>query len=324
MSFRKLDPYYIILGLALLVFVAFKWRFLDLPLYWDEAWVYGPAVRAMHASGLSLLPNTIGTELSRGHPLLFHFMAAFWAQCFGDSNASLHAFALTLSVALLIVIFQVGKFLGSPLIGLSAVLVTGLNEIFLAQSSILLPEIPLALFSLLALWAFISKNWFGYLVAATCALFIKESAIVLIIAVFCWNLISSLWDRDGNGSWPALKRSLIALAPIVPGVLFLGYQKVTYGWYFFPVHLGLISWDIKDIHYLFKFGYREAAGTELADLYVEFGDCLNGGVHFVDGLGYFFLRFIAHLSQEPGKIIDLLGCLLGVDDDFVDQRSIFG
>jgi hypothetical protein len=101
------------------------------------------------------------------------------------------------------------------------------------------------------------KNWFGYLVAATCALFIKESAIVLIIAVFCWNLISSLWDRDGNGSWPALKRSLIALAPIVPGVLFLGYQKVTYGWYFFPVHLGLISWDIKDIHYLFKFGYRE-------------------------------------------------------------------
>lgn len=257
MALRKIDPYTAALGMLLMVFVAFKWRFLDLPLYWDEAWVYGPAVREMHANGLSLLPDTIGTELSRGHPLLFHFLAALWTALFGASNFSLHAFALIISVSLLLVIFHVGKYLGSPLIGLAAVLITGLNEIFLAQSSILLPEITLALFSLLATWAFVSKKWLGFVIAATCALFIKESAIVLIIAAFCWNFISSLFDRGEKDPRSLLKWSLITLFPILPGSIFLLYQKVTYGWYFFPVHLGLISWDIKDIHFLFKFGYQE-------------------------------------------------------------------
>ena len=257
MAFRKIDPYYTILALLVIVLVAFKWKSLDLPLYWDEAWVYGPAVRAMDTNGLSLLPNTIGTELSRGHPLLFHFMAALWTGCFGATNTSLHAFALTLSIALLITIFHVGKYLGSPLIGLAAVFITGSNEIFLAQTSILLPEIALALFSLLAVWAFITNKWIAYVFTATCALLVKESAIVLIIAAFCWNLVSYILDRGKNGLSRPLKWSLVALAPILPGVLFLLYQKITYGWYFFPVHLGLISWDIKDIHFLFKFGYRE-------------------------------------------------------------------
>ena len=95
------------------------------------------------------------------------------------------------------------------------------------------------------------------LIAATCALLVKESAIVLILAAFCWTLIRSILDRGENDAPEPLKWSLITVAPIVPGFLFLLYQKITYGWFFFPVHLGLISWDIKDIHYLFKFGYRE-------------------------------------------------------------------
>ncbi len=266
---RGTYPYYAVLAALMVAFIAFKWKFIGLPLYWDEAWVYGPAVRAMHENGASLLPNTIGPELSRGHPLLFHFLATLWTYVFGVSNASLHAFALTISSMLLIAIFHVGRSLGSPLIGLAAVLITGLNEIFLAQSAILLPEVTLALFSLLAIWAVISRSWFGYVIAATCALLTKESAVVLILAVFAWNLVS--WFSDGGRSGTRLltQRSLIILAPIVPGALFLNYQKLTFGWYFFPVHLDLMSWDIRDIHYLFKFGYRrlfEQQGMEWATL----------------------------------------------------------
>lgn len=255
--------------MALVAFVAYKWQFLGLPLYWDEAWVYGPAVKAMHANGLSILPNTIGTELSRGHPLLFHFMAAFWACLFGASNASLHAFSLLLATILLFLTYWIGSKLGSRQIGTAAMLLVGLNEIFLAQSAILLPEIALGIFLLLAVWAYLSKHVAGYIAAATCALFIKESAIVLILTLVCWQVILIFTEKPADkirNGWCWL---FIILAPLVPAFLFLLYQRLTYGWFFYPLHMGLISWDIRDIHYLFKFGYRmlfEQQGMEWATL----------------------------------------------------------
>lgn len=269
MVLKRAYIYNIGIFLLLVAFVAFKWQFLDLPLYWDEAWVYGPAVKAMHSNGLSILPNTIGTELSRGHPLLFHFLAAVWSFFFGPSNISLHTFSLVLSTILLFLVYHVGSKLGSRQIGTAAVLLVGLNEIFLAQSGILLPEVALGLFFLLAVSAFISRNVIGYIIAATCALFIKESAIVLIIALSCWQLISTIADKPTDGLRSTARWQAIILSPLLPAFLFLLYQRITYGWFFFPVHLGLISLDIQDIHYLFKFEYRklfEQQGMEWATL----------------------------------------------------------
>ncbi|MBP9081369.1 MAG: glycosyltransferase family 39 protein [Flavobacteriales bacterium] len=254
---------------VLIAFVAFKWHFLGLPLYWDEAWVYGPAVKAMHTNGLSILPNTIGTELSRGHPLLFHFMAALWATLFGASNTSLHTFSLLLATILLFLVYWIGSKLGSRQIGLAALLLVSLNETFLAQSSILLPEIAMGLSLLLAVWAYMSENVAGYIVAATCALFIKESAIVLVLALICWQAISVFISKPTNQSRSGWRWFVVIPTPLVPAFLFLLYQRLTYGWFFYPLHIGMISWDIRDIHYLFKFGYRvlfEQQGMEWATL----------------------------------------------------------
>lgn len=269
MALNRKWLYHLGAALALVTFVAYKWRFLGLPLYWDEAWVYGPAVKAMSTNGLSILPNTVGTELSRGHPLLFHFMAALWASFFGASNTSLHAFSLVLATTLLCLVYWIGSKLGSPQIGLAALLLVGLNEVFLAQSSILLPEVALGLFLLLAVWSFISKNVVGYVVAATCALFVKESAIVLVLALFFWQTLSILINRPAgtpNSEW---RWVAILSTPLAPAFLFLLYQRLRYGWFFYPLHMDLISWDIRDIHYLFKFGYRilfEQQGMEWATM----------------------------------------------------------
>ncbi len=257
MVLKRAYKYNVCIFLLLVAFVAFKWQFLSLPLYWDEAWVYGPAVKAMLSNGLSILPDTIGTKLSRGHPLLFHFMAATWSSIFGASNVSLHAFSLLLSTILLFLVYRVGVKLGSHQIGIAAALLVGLNEIFLAQSGILLPEVALGLFLLLAVSAFISKNMLGYLIAATCALFVKESAIVLVLALACWQVISTFANKPFDGLRCTALWLTVILLPLLPAFIFLLYQRITYGWFFFPVHLGLISFDIRDIHYLFKFGYRE-------------------------------------------------------------------
>ncbi|MCO5274718.1 MAG: glycosyltransferase family 39 protein [Flavobacteriales bacterium] len=289
--------------LALVAFVGYKWQFLSLPLYWDEAWVYGPGVRAMHANGLSILPNTIGTELSRGHPLLFHLMAALWASCFGASNPSLHAFSLLLATILLFLTYWIGSKLGSRQIGLAAMLMVGLNEIFLAQSALLLPEIALGVALLLAAWAYVQKHVAGYIAAATCALFIKESALVLILALICWHSISTTSRKSAANSkpwWPWLG---IILSPLLPATLFLLYQRISYGWFLYPLHMGLISWEIKDIHYFFKFGYRELfeqQGMEWATL--AFG--LIAPMAWKGWRKWYFGIMVAFLYVAAIKVLD--------------------
>lgn len=262
-------PYHIGTALVVAVFISYKWQFLGLPLYWDEAWVYGPAVRAMNANGISLLPNTIGPDLSRGHPLLFHVLASTWSLPWGESNTSLHAFALFVSVSLLALVYMVGSKFGSPQIGLAAILLLGCNEIFIAQSAILLPEVLLGLFMLLAVRTFVSKHIVGYIVTSTCALFVKESALVMILALLCWQAVSILADKSVDQLKHHLKWVVITLFPIVPAFLFLLYQRTEYGWFLYPTHLELVSLNIKDVHYLFKFGYRELfeqQGMEIATL----------------------------------------------------------
>ena len=93
------------LFIILLVFVALKIPHLHYAYFWDESWPYAPALRAMYLHGPGLMPNAIDPELSRGHPLLFHALAATWMKIFGTSHVSLHSFALLISILFLIFIY---------------------------------------------------------------------------------------------------------------------------------------------------------------------------------------------------------------------------
>ena len=254
---------------AILSFVAFKWSFLGLPLFWDEAWVYGPAARAMYSNGLSLLPNTIGTELSRGHPLLFQFLSACWMHVFGTSNFALHAFALTVSVLLLAVVYILGCRLASNWVGLSSVVLVILSEPFLAQSGILLPEIMLSLCVLIAIGAYITKSIIGTILSISAALLIKESAVVLVLALLCWHFLAWAMRIEPRSLRDRRRWTMYLAAPLLIGLAFHTYQRFAYGWFFYPEHLGLMSWDVRDIHYTFKLAYRdlfEQQGMEWATL----------------------------------------------------------
>lgn len=251
------DPYTWVLCALLAAFVAFKWSYLGLPYFWDEAWVYAPAVQAMHAHGPSLLPDALPPELSRGHPLLFHFLASLWMVPFGSSIASAHAFALTVSVVLLVLTYVIGTTLGDRWVGLGAVGLLLVNEMFLAQSAILLPEVLLALFVLVAVWAYARRRPWIYVGAATCALLVKESAVVLVLAVFGWHLLRSIvppvsMPRRERWRWGGL-----ALLPLGLAGCFFVYQRIRLGWFFYPDHLGLITWAERDITYKVRLAFHD-------------------------------------------------------------------
>ena len=52
MKKNKIDYYFIALLTVIAVFVAFKWQHLGLPYFWDEAWVYAPAVLEINKNGV--------------------------------------------------------------------------------------------------------------------------------------------------------------------------------------------------------------------------------------------------------------------------------
>jgi len=249
-------PYHIAalgIGIAL---VLFKSGFIGLPLFWDEAWVYAPAVRTMYANGPTLLPDAIPTELTRGHPLLFHFLATLWMKLWGTSNAVLHVFALFISVLTLVAIHLTGNRIAGAPVGAAATLMVAVNEAFLAQSGILLPEILLALFVLLTAWMFIERNVVGYVVMGTCALLTKESALVVILAILTWQTILLFTKGDSEQVRTRWKWMGIICMPILLASLFFLYQYRVFGWVFYPEHLGLMSFDPKDVHYQFKLAFN--------------------------------------------------------------------
>ncbi|MEO8588942.1 MAG: hypothetical protein ABI432_06225 [Flavobacteriales bacterium] len=206
---------------------------------------------------MSLLPDAIDVKLSRGHPLLFQCATASWMHLFGPTRESMHTFALSISVGLLVATYWVGSRVASQQVGVAATLLLALNEAFLAQSGILLPEVLLALLGLLAAGFYITRSPWMYVIAALAALMTKESALVLVLALLVWHTVSlfmaPIASRRVKDRW----WFVILASPLLLASSFFVFQKLEFGWYFFPEHLGLITWDLKDIIYKIKLAYGD-------------------------------------------------------------------
>ena len=216
-------------SIALLAFVALKIPHLGLPFFWDEAGVYGKMVFEFATHDLSLHPKAIDQWLSRGHPLLYPNIIAIGCKLFGTSVTVAHAGNFILACALVISMFFHLSKAFHPWVGLGASLILMSMPLFFTQSVFVLPEVALALMLWWTTWAFIHKNYIIYILAGTCAILIKEPALIWIGALFGWSLV---FDRL------ALYKKLLWLAPYIPFGVFLLIQKQTFGWYFFPYHTG--------------------------------------------------------------------------------------
>jgi len=218
--------------------VILKFNHVSLPFYWDEAWAYGPAVYEMYHHGLSLLPDALPTDLSRGHPLLFHFSAALWMKIFGTGVFSLHCFAMAIALSLLVVIFQFAKYFLSIQTALMASLLMGVQSLFLAQASLLLPEMFLSLWIIVSLLFYLKGKYALYAISASCAMLTKETAVTLLLTVVCFHLIFQK-KKTFN--------SLLLIVPFIPWIIFTLLQKHYHGWYFFPEHIGFLNFSIVHI-----------------------------------------------------------------------------
>ena len=258
-KFKKLFSHRDITLIAFLfiviIFTAFKSQHLFLPYFWDEAWSYIPAITMMNNTGLSLLPDALPPDISRGHPLLYYFLAASWMRIWGDSVFVMHFFGLTVSLLLLATMYFSGVKIFSPPVAVMAVAAFCLQAVFLAQSVLLLPEVMLTLFSFLAVCFFIIQRRLMYFICALCMLLTKETGLVVIAAIATWHVMNTFLSGS-MFSKESIKQLAVIIAPVAAASVFFMVQYLQQGWFFFPEHIHMIDLGMPVIKDKIQFCYQ--------------------------------------------------------------------
>ncbi|MCF8388146.1 MAG: glycosyltransferase family 39 protein [Bacteroidales bacterium] len=239
---------YVILAISVVSFVILKIPDLKLPFYWDEAWPFSHAIFKLYEHGLSFSPDAIPTEISRGHPILFHFLTVIWMNIFGTSLLAMNSFPLFLSVILLLAVFFVGKGLFNKETGLIATLLLGFQAVFVAQASFLLLEVQLSLFLLLMFYFHIKRKYIWFVLFGAAAILTKETAVFGIITLMIWEFARLFFPKAYSSNFKQfLLRELILIIPVAIASIYYISQKFIHGWLFFPTHVDFISWEFQDI-----------------------------------------------------------------------------
>ena len=238
--------YTILTLLSIVVFAALQYPSLNLPYFGDEAWVYGSAVRILADHPLSLMPDALPLHYSRGHPLLFYFLTASWLKILGNTIFQSHLFMLLLASLLLWFTFKTGELLFNRKVGFLSAFALILQPIFVAQSAIVLPEITVALFTVLSCYFFLTQKRWLYLCFGTALVLIKESGIILISSLAAFQFFKGIKQPK-----ELIKEIAITIVPFLFFALFLWVQKKHHGWFFYPEHIGLLKFNIKTFGYTF-------------------------------------------------------------------------
>lgn len=231
-------PTAVTVALLLAALWIYKARDLSLPYFWDELGVYGRAAVYMHDHGLGLLPSSLPPELSRGHPLLLVFLVGAVLRMFGATPTVAHTFMLAISSGLVVSVFWVARARWNAWVGVVAAGVFLAQPLFLAQSTLVLPEIPMALACLCSMHAFSRRRYVVAGVSVAVAIFLKETAVILdlvmgvALVAACWRARKRATKIHGRCAWGALALA----APLALYGAFLLVQKHQNGWYLYPLH----------------------------------------------------------------------------------------
>ncbi len=230
--------------LILLIWLLLRIGFLNVAFYWDEAWVYAPAIRMMAESGPSILPDAIPEFYSRGHPLLFHFLGGLWLRVFGDTYISFHSFALTISTLFLILVYDTVRKWSNVSVAIGTVSLLAFSKLFFAEAGNVLPEVLVALFGILGIRFFLEKKYVYYFLFAGLMIWTKESGIVIPASLMLAFFIEKIFFKKSFAlKEDALKAGVIC-SPLIFFILFLGIQYVYKGWFLFPEHTGMIEFNV--------------------------------------------------------------------------------
>jgi 4-amino-4-deoxy-L-arabinose transferase-like glycosyltransferase len=188
---------------------------LRLPYYWDEAGYYVPAALDFFRHGL-LIPTS--TQPSGHTPLLMIYLALLW-HILGFSPLVTRGAMLLVAAATVLATATLAKsvlaahsFATAGAYSSAALL--ALTPLFFAQSSLVFLDLPVALFTTLAICFLLRERWTMFGVMASCAVLSKETAIVLAPVACAFVVFEARHARRRTpaSAWLWLTSPCLALA----------------------------------------------------------------------------------------------------------------
>ena len=159
----------------------------------------------------------------------------------------MHSFALFISVALAIVLYEVLLSLFNKKTALISAGLLLLNTYFLVQSTVVVTDIMIALFAFISLYCYIKEKYILAAVSLTLLVFTKESGLVAVAVIIADLFVLVLTKKITIKT--ALLKSTVVLFPVIILLLFFILQKKELGWYMYPGHTSAIIFTISNTFY---------------------------------------------------------------------------
>src|SRR5580700_2491265 len=158
---------------------------LQLPYFWDEAGYYVPAARDLLLSG-SLIPHT---TVSNAHPPLVLAWIALWWKCVGYAPVVTRSAMLVVAAFSLLGVFRLAERVANTQVAIASTLCTALYSVFFAQSSLAQVDLAAAGLAFWGLCAYLEERPVATAVWFSLAALAKETAILVPIALACWEIL---------------------------------------------------------------------------------------------------------------------------------------
>jgi 4-amino-4-deoxy-L-arabinose transferase-like glycosyltransferase len=214
-------------GFALLVLLHAP--LLNLPYYWDEAGYYVPAARDLLLTG-TLIPHSV---VSNAHPpLVMAYLALIW-KIAGYSPVVTRVAMLAPAILALAGGFQLARRIANREVAAASVICTAFYPVFFAQSTTAHVDLAAAGFSFWALLAYVDHRRWRAAIWFSLAALAKETAILIPLALFGWDLLGLLLNRSRIfGKARRLPASLPLLVPAIPLGLWYWFHYARTGFVF--------------------------------------------------------------------------------------------
>lgn len=225
------------LFLSITILLVVKIPHLGFPFSWDEAWSYYQAILKMAANGPTLLPGNIELIDSRGHPLLFYFVSSVWINIIPGVTIFTRVLPLLISVAVLVAFYQMLRKHTNPKVAAISTLLLSVQSLFLAQASLVLPEMMLTLWLILSLYFYLERRFWWFAFSGTLMVLTKETG-VFFVGVF--GLVYIFEDLSQFKTRQFWIKGMIMSVPLMVYGLFLLLHARAYGTFFFTEHFDYI------------------------------------------------------------------------------------
>ncbi|HEY1954169.1 MAG TPA: glycosyltransferase family 39 protein [Polyangiaceae bacterium] len=208
---------------------------LSTPYWWDAGAVYAPGAKWLLDHGFDARPGVFPADLSRGHTALFYLMLAAAYRVMGAGPVAGHV--VTFAFAWMAVIFSYAlarRLFGWQAAALAALLLVA-SPLFQTMASMALPEMAMTALTAASLYAFARGRIAESAALGTVLVLVKEVGVACPLAIAGAVALEALRHRDRTG----IRRTAIALVPVVVLAVFFGVQKSAEGWFVLPYHAGL-------------------------------------------------------------------------------------